>query len=546
MRPLSPTARLMERARAAGLEAALTAFLHSNTSFEQRVHLMESALNGPGGSQVRDVLGRWVAETLAVLVPVASADWRRLVQDAMEFVVKRLSTQRLAPKLVEQLELSPRTAPERRLLLLISRVPGLQKLGQVLARNRALEPRLRTALSRLENGIRDMKAADVRRGVFAELGPELKRYNVRVRASLLSEATVSAVLAFTWRNPQTGRRERGVFKVLKPHIPAFYAEDMDLLQGLAVFLKHNHCNYGVGARGLADTFAEVRRLLQHEVDFRGEQGRLEEARTAYAGVSGIRIPSVIPPLCTDTITAMSEERGLKITQAARRMNAGRRRNLAEQLVKAVIATSLFASDRNAVFHADPHAGNLLYDQSTGEIVLLDWALTGALTLDQRRHLTLLFLMVLLRDPAGAFDEMLALSLQRPVPAAKQRAIRRTIDEFMDSLPLWRMPDSMDAMSLLQRLAFQTVRLPASLILLRKVMFTLEAIVEDIVGKELAMDTILVRSLFWRWLTRKLPVGAPLDRSDWLRVQASTLLSGSRWLVQAAQVAINPERRTMNG
>ncbi len=538
MRPLSPTARLMQRARAGGFDAALKAFLHSDSSTAHRTGLMLAALNGPAGNQVRDVLGHWVAETLAVLVPAASANWRALVQDSMQFVVKHLSTERLAPKLVEQLELPPHTAPERRLLLLISRVPGLQKLGQVLARNRALQPRLRVALTHLENGIRDMKPADVRRIVLTELSPALSSYDVRVSTPLLSEATVSAVLPFTWRNPENGRRERGVFKVLKPHIPAFYSEDMDLLQGLAEFLKHNHSKYGVGARGLADTFSDVRRLLQHEVDFRGEQRRLEEARSAYRGISGIRVPVVIPPLCTATITAMSEEHGVKITTAARRMNKSQRRALAEQLVKALIAIPLFAADHDTVVHADPHAGNLLYDRRTGEIVLLDWALVARLTLEQRRHLTLMFLMVLLRDASGVFDEIIALSRQRSMSAAKRQAVRRTIDDFIDGLPLWRMPDSMDAMSLLQRLAFQVVRLPAPLILLRKVMFTLEGIVEDIVGAELAMDTILLRSLFWRWLTRKLPVGAPLERTDWLRLQASTLLSGSRWVVQAAHVAIN--------
>ena len=41
------------------------------------------------------------------------------------------------------------------------------------------------------------------------------------------------MIRFTWRNPETGRRERGVFKVLKPHIPEYFTEDMDYLQGLA-------------------------------------------------------------------------------------------------------------------------------------------------------------------------------------------------------------------------------------------------------------------------------------------------------------------------
>src|SRR5512140_845055 len=128
MKPLSPSVRLLERARAAGFEAALTAFLRRETPSSQRLRLMQSALSGPAGDQVREIVGQWIAESLAVLVPASSVTWRALVQDAMLFVVKNLSAERLAPKLVEQLELPPRAPPERRLLLLIARVPGLQKL----------------------------------------------------------------------------------------------------------------------------------------------------------------------------------------------------------------------------------------------------------------------------------------------------------------------------------------------------------------------------------------------------------------------------------
>ena len=47
----------------------------------------------------------------------------------MMFVVMRLSPARLAPKLLEQLELPLNTSAEVRLLRLIAKVPGLQKLG---------------------------------------------------------------------------------------------------------------------------------------------------------------------------------------------------------------------------------------------------------------------------------------------------------------------------------------------------------------------------------------------------------------------------------
>ena len=96
---------------------------------------------------------------LEFLVPDVYRRWRPLVRDAMRFVVMQLSSERLAPKVVEQLELPADTPPESRLLRLIAQVPGLQKIGQVLARNRELHPALRQALSMLENGISDVTAA---------------------------------------------------------------------------------------------------------------------------------------------------------------------------------------------------------------------------------------------------------------------------------------------------------------------------------------------------------------------------------------------------
>ena len=42
------------------------------------------------------------------------------------------------------------------------------------------------------------------------------------------------MVRFSW-NLENGKRERGVFKVLKPHIPEYFAEDMDDLQGLAQY-----------------------------------------------------------------------------------------------------------------------------------------------------------------------------------------------------------------------------------------------------------------------------------------------------------------------
>src|SRR5581483_11982680 len=201
----------------------------------ERIAAVEQLLHGPFAHQVRERLGRWVIARLPAeeLVPRRYADWRPLVQDLMLYVFLHISASRLAPKLVEQLELPARTPTGTRLLKLISKVPGLQKLGQVLARNRHLLPQLRRSLTKLENGIADMDPTEVQQIIVRELGNRIEAHSVTVKPGIFFEASVSAVIRFTWRNPETGKRERGVFKVLKPFIPPSFAEDMELLAGIA-------------------------------------------------------------------------------------------------------------------------------------------------------------------------------------------------------------------------------------------------------------------------------------------------------------------------
>ena len=137
-----------------------------------RTNMITAILQSAAGEEFRQEASRWISQALSVkrLVPDVYAEWRPLVRDAMIFFGSHLSTPRLAPKLVEQIELPPDTTPERRLLRLIARVPGLQKLGQVIARNRHLHPSVRRELTQLENGICDVTAEEIRTIVVQNLG----------------------------------------------------------------------------------------------------------------------------------------------------------------------------------------------------------------------------------------------------------------------------------------------------------------------------------------------------------------------------------------
>ena len=262
---------------------------------------------------------------------------------------------------------------------LISKMPALQKLGQVLARNRRISPALRNELAKLENGMSDVQPEEIRAIIEQQLGPQLARYAVEIEPAIFCEASVSAVVRFTWNNPAR-ERERGVFKVIKPFVPLCFGEDMTLLQELGDYLAATDRGYGFAVRDVKEMLAEVRLLLEHELDFPREQATLAEAYRAYRSSFGIRVPRPIKPLCTAGITAMSAEDGVKVTDACRRFPI-RRRRIAEQLIEALIAVPLFSRDEVAIFHADPHAGNLLYDEPNRELMVLDWALAERLGLN---------------------------------------------------------------------------------------------------------------------------------------------------------------------
>ncbi len=515
------------------LRAALESFLPSGSSAE-RVSAIEAGLRSPAGESLREAMARWIVDEIVPverLVPESYLKWRPPVRDAMMYVVAHLSPGRLAPKLLEQIELPTSTSAETRLLRLIAKVPGLQKLGQVIARNQHLRPALRNALAKLENGIRDVRPEDMRTLVEQGLGARVKTFDVRIAPRLLSEASVSAVVRFTWRNPETRQRERGVFKVLKPHIPEYFGEDMAYLQGLAEYFGDQHHTYGVEADLIPDTFRKVQRLLRHEVNFVREQKTLLEARTLYRSFPRVCVPRVIKVLCTSTITALTEEPGIKVTSAALRLPATRRQELADQLVEALVAVPLFAETPNAVFHGDPHAGNLLYDNRTGELTIIDWALRERLDREQRRHLALLFLMVGLRDPVGTLNEISALAQHRvSMNSSRGRMIRTLATEFIDELPASRLPSGADAMRLLERVAIKGVKFPSSLIMLSKVMFTLEGILGDIVGGEFGMGFTLARKVAQHWLSNRSAFRFPLRTRDWITVQCSALLyTGRLWV-----------------
>jgi predicted unusual protein kinase regulating ubiquinone biosynthesis (AarF/ABC1/UbiB family) len=281
-------------------------------------------------------------------------------------------------------------------------------------------------------------------------------------------------------------------------------------------------------RHVADMVSEVRVLLEHELDFVREQRTLADARKTYRLSLGIRIPRLISPLCGPDITAMSEEPGVKITDAFQG-DPNRRRLVAEQLIEALVSVPLLSRDRVTVFHADPHAGNLLYDERRREVVILDWALTERLDRELRRHVALLVMMTMLRNAAGvaeAIDRLSAMSA--PPDAARSQLIVDRVGRFFSSLSGDHSPGSLDAMRLLDQIALAGVRFPATLAMFQKAIFTLDDVLFDIAGSKVSISSILIRDFVAHLVASFGLDHPPLSVKDLIALPKSALLYPARW------------------
>ncbi len=450
---------------------------------------LEKALAQVDWQSHRKLLEQMFLEFLPIeeLVPAVYEKWRPVVRDGFNFIGARLSPDRLIPKLIEQLTLPLATSLEDRIVAFIRRVPVFQKIGQTLARNTNLDYGLRARLMALEDGIREVDEPEIRSEVKKQIGGVLAQHGVELQPGLYGEGSVSALLRFTSPNSPDVATQPGVFKVLKPFIPRYFEEDMNLLAELADYFDANQKSYDLGKLNLRAILDSVRELYERETDFVSERSNLIAAAQRYAGVPGIRIPRPIAALSTDTITAMTEERSVKITNAFRD-DPQRRRGLARRLVESLVARPLFSTEEISPFHADPHVGNLRVDQATGDIVLLDWALTGALTISERRSLILLFVALPLRDEGQILAALSELSVSKD--EVSRNLLKRLIERFMDSLPLGSLPTSGSLGDLVDRLLRAGARFSGTFLIFRKMLSTLGDVIDQLSPGETIQPAVL--------------------------------------------------------
>lgn len=464
---------------------------------------------------------------VASFIPDRYAALRPLVAGALAHFLDRLPAARKRAIAAAVRRLPAESGPAGRLVAVLHLCPTLHKLGQVLARHRALDAELRRNLQTLESRAPTTSLQEIRPDIAAALARSPLR-DARVAARPIAEGSVAVVVPFSYRAARGGARLRGVLKVLRPGIESELDRELELWSELTGLLEANPA--AIGAVDWKDTAEQVSSLLRGEVRLRDEQRHLAEAARQFAGVPSVQVPALLP-FCTDRVTAMEFVEGTKVTEAAH-LSTSERRALAGALCAALVIEPFLSQEPSAVIHGDAHAGNLLATPF-GRLALLDWSLAGRLSKDTREQLAQIVLGGMTFNAARIGGAIASLAANRP----RGEALADVAAESLRKIGVARPPGLAWLIELLDAAAHRGgARFSDDLLLMRKSWLSLEGVIADIApgfDVDAAVMSAAAAQLVREWPWRI--VAPPLSRGFATHLSNVDLL-GAAWTMPAAALS----------
>lgn len=477
-------------------------------------------------------------DALALLLPDAYAHFARPVKESLVVFLSGLPEAWQEEILAQQAALPASATVAERLGSMARSCPVLHKLGQALARDQRLAAELRYQLRQLESLPPTVPLETIEEVLSRELG-QLESRAVVLQPPAIAEASVAVVIPF--RESRDREARQGVFKVLKPGIEVRMEIELDLLGRVGSHLDERCHELEIPPLDYRDTFEQVRHKLASEVRLDEEQRHLAEARTCYTDDPDVLIPQLLD-LCTPRITAMQRVVGVKVTDH-NLDSLEEKRRLARLIMRSLITWPVFSRADRALFHSDPHAGNLLITDDQ-RLAILDWSLVGHLGERERIAMGQIMLGALTLNADRIVDVLEELGERSLVD---RTALNEVVRDALRWIRRGQFPGLTWLVGLIDEAAHKArLRVGADLTLFRKSLLTLEGVIAELGADGFSIDEAAMskflghigNELVHRWYTH------PASREFATRFSnidlAATLISSPLaiprfWLAEATDI-----------
>jgi ubiquinone biosynthesis protein len=423
-------------------------------------------------------------QALAALIPAGYAHFARPVKEGLVVFLSGLPGAIQASIVADQSSLPATTTLSQRLGQLAAACPVLHKLAQVLARDHRLAEELRRELRPLESLPPAMSSEAVRAVLVKELG-SLENRAITLTGPAIAEASVAVVIPF--RDKSCSSSRDGVLKVLKPRIEERLELELELLGSVGSHLDEKCAELAIPPLDYRETFEQVADKLRWEIRLDQEQQHLLEAAVVYQDDVEVQIPALLNH-CTARVTAMERVFGEKVTGHGL-VRAADKHRLADIVSRVLVVQPILSPASRAIFHGDPHAGNLFYTDD-GRLAILDWSLVGHLSEAERIAMGQIVLSAITLDATQIVAVLAQLNNQRQLNRVNLRAV---VNKWLRRVASGQLPGLNWLVGLLDE-ATQSARLRmrTDMVLFRKSLHALEGVVGDLGAEGAEIEKTLLR------------------------------------------------------
>ncbi len=276
------------------------------------------------------------------------------------------------------------SAPVRFARLLAALGPTYIKFGQILSmRKDIFAPEWIEALEKLQDDAPRLPFNAIREQVETSLGGTLED----LYGSFEQEPLATASIAQTHR-ARTKDGDDVVVKVQRPGIEATMRSDLDLLYLSAQVLETSIDEMQLV--GVVSVIEEFEKGLLRELNFNQELSNLLEFQRNLDPERKVTVPRPYPELSTRTVLTMQFFEGRPIRKLTPKSPE------AQAVVNEIVHAALKQVFVDGVFHGDPHAGNLLYDED-GTVCMIDLGMVGRVSQEQRDDIVTLMIATISND-----------------------------------------------------------------------------------------------------------------------------------------------------
>lgn len=426
-------------------------------------------------------------------LPPQYQKFQKVVFEGAVFFISNLSRDRVADKMAAQLSLPLDTTSGKRMCALVTNIPTLQKLCQIICRSPGIDPELKRSLVELEDNSGSMTYDDLELSLEQELKTTDHNKDITLSKEVLAEASVCAVVPGEYIEKDSKKNMPVVLKLVKPEIRRNMAKELELWGRLGIYLDTNKALWGLGDFKFKGIIDQVSYLLQNEIDLNLEQKNLDKIMDQFSDDSTVIIPERLDA-STPNMTAMSRVNGIKIVQTEN-LTPKEQRRIAKKVARHCILRPVMDLAEESFFHGDPHAGNMAYtyDKKLPKIIFYDWAMVGTLSRLERLSIVLMITgLVLKKETAVYYAADIMSGGQITSDKVLKKRVTATIHEFIANRES-RLEGVLSAVEgLIEALMYEGLVFSPDLLVFEKSLVTLKGVLADI-DPEFSRDEYVVFS-----------------------------------------------------